>query len=103
MPRNTRRRQAPLHAFRDVAFQTVFQGWRGFGNPCTRNLNQTSDGRRARRVDGASARVRARSAILGKSSHLTIFENESEPYLAVIRDFLERHGPPVAAVGPGTG
>jgi hypothetical protein len=28
---------------------------------------------------------------LVKSSHLTIFENESEPYLAVIRDFLERH------------
>jgi proline iminopeptidase len=29
--------------------------------------------------------------VFGKSSHLTIFENESEPYLAVIRDFLERH------------
>jgi proline iminopeptidase len=28
--------------------------------------------------------------VFGKSSHLTIFENESEPYLAVIRDFLER-------------
>ena len=29
--------------------------------------------------------------VFGKSSHLNIFENESEPYLAVIRDFLERH------------
>jgi proline iminopeptidase len=29
--------------------------------------------------------------VFGKSSHLTIFENESEAYLAVIRDFLERH------------
>ena len=28
--------------------------------------------------------------VFGKSSHLTIFENESEAYLAVIRDFLER-------------
>lgn len=28
--------------------------------------------------------------VFGKSSHLTIFENESEPYLAVIRDFLLR-------------
>ncbi len=28
--------------------------------------------------------------VFGTSSHLTIFENESEPYLAVIRDFLER-------------
>ena len=32
--------------------------------------------------------------VFGKSSHLTIFENESEPYLAVIRDFLERLEPP---------
>jgi proline iminopeptidase len=31
--------------------------------------------------------------VFGTSSHLTIFENESEPYLAVIRDFLERHAP----------
>jgi proline iminopeptidase len=31
--------------------------------------------------------------VFGKSSHLNIFENESEPYLAVIRDFLERHTP----------
>jgi L-proline amide hydrolase len=29
--------------------------------------------------------------VFGNSSHLTIFEHESEPYLAVIRDFLERH------------
>jgi proline iminopeptidase len=29
--------------------------------------------------------------VFGKSSHLTIFENDSEVYLAVIRDFLERH------------
>ena len=31
--------------------------------------------------------------VFGKSSHLTIFENESELYLAVIRDFLQRHSP----------
>jgi hypothetical protein len=30
--------------------------------------------------------VRAQSA-----DTVTIFENESEPYLAVIRDFLQRH------------
>ena len=29
--------------------------------------------------------------VFGNSSHLTIFEKEAEPYLAVIRDFLERH------------
>jgi proline iminopeptidase len=29
--------------------------------------------------------------VFGKSSHMTIFENESEVYLAVIRDFLQRH------------
>ena len=28
--------------------------------------------------------------VFGNSSHLTIFENESEAYLAVIRDFLRR-------------
>jgi proline iminopeptidase len=37
--------------------------------------------------------------VLGQSSHLTIFESESEPYLAVIRDFLERHPQPATAPG----
>ena len=37
--------------------------------------------------------------VFGTSSHLTIFENESEPYLAVIRDFLERHAPGQRATG----